>query len=341
MNQIDNILETLRQNEEIQRKFHLLESKIISILNFRDFFEILLTEMKNIFKVPYVWLSVIEESNLAVLISRLNDSEIIRKRTNFIKKSDLDSMVGYLSAPLLVNDNLSAYSIFLPSGNSNEIMSMAVAPVQIDGETVGSLNQGDVSPTRFEPDMDTSSLEQLMLKVSICLSNVAAHEKLQYYAYHDPLTGLLNRRALETELHREFSRSQRYGGILSLIFLDLDSFKDINDRYGHDTGDLVLKYVAEILQTLSREEDIVARFAGDEFVVILPETKACTSKVFMVRVQEYLDSHPFVISGAVLHISLSYGISSTEDMQLASSEALLKKSDERLYLEKRSRRNAL
>jgi diguanylate cyclase (GGDEF)-like protein len=336
MNQIDIILHRLKENEEIHRKFHELELKIISILNFKDFFEILLTEMKNIFGVSYVWLSVIEESILALLINRLNDSEIIRHQSNFIQRSDFNKRIGRIRAPLLLNTDLEAYSVFFPKGNVYPIQSIAISPVQIDGEIVGSLNQGDASPNRFEPDMDVSLLEQLMLKVSICLSNVAAHEKLQYFAYHDVLTGVLNRRALEEELHREFSRSRRYSEILSIVFLDLDAFKEINDQYGHDTGDYVLRYVARTLQSLSRKEDPVARFAGDEFVVILPETRAETSEFFINRVQHYLENHPLTINKTIFKISLSYGIASTAEADITNSEQLLKKADERLYIAKKS-----
>ncbi|MBC2717349.1 MAG: GGDEF domain-containing protein [Desulfobacteraceae bacterium] len=328
------MLDQLNKNEKIQHKFHELESKILSILNFQDFFEILLTEMGKIFNVPYVWLSVIKNSSLANLINPLIDSKIIIEKTNFISRSEFDDIFGNISTPHLFNKALEPYAVFLPRDKKYHTGSMAIAPVQIDGEIVGSLNQWDQTATRFEPGIDTSSLEQLMIKVSLCLSNVAAHEKLKYFAYHDPLTGLLNRRAFETVLNREFSRSKRHSNNLSLVFLDLDKFKRINDQYGHDAGDDTLVYVAETLQSIIREEDIVARFAGDEFVIILPETKADKSETLMKRVQVYLDSHPLNHNGANISISLSYGITSTQDMEINSSAVLLKKADEKLYFEK-------
>jgi diguanylate cyclase (GGDEF)-like protein len=331
MENIEIILQRLKKNEEIHRKFHQLESKIISILNFKDFFEILLTEINKTFHVPYVWLSVIEESDLAKLIGQLNDSDIIRKRTKYIKKSDFDKCFGPLSAPVLLNKDLEPYSVFFPNEKISPVRSLALAPVEIEGKIVGSLNQGDVDPTRFEPDMDTSSLKQLMLKISLCLSNVTANEKLTYFSYHDPLTGLLNRRAFESALHREFSRSNRHSENLSVCFIDLDSFKPINDTYGHETGDIALKYVAEALESISRKEDIVARFAGDEFVVILPETNSDKAESLMTRLQAHLDRHPLCHNEAILNISLSYGIASTEDRGLTTPDLLLKKADKRLY----------
>ena len=339
--EIQFLLQLFSENEKIQQRFHELESKILSILNFQDFFEILLTGMETIFSVPYVWLSVITKSGLANLINPLYDSKIIIEKTKFINRSDFDAVFGHIATPVLINRDLSPYALFMPRDKKYRTGSLAVAPVEIDGEIVGSLNQWDPRPDRFEPDMDTTSLEQLMVKISLCLSNVAAHEKLKRFAFHDPLTGLPNRRAFETALNREFSRAKRHSQNLSLVFLDLDNFKQINDRHGHDAGDDALIYVADTLQSIVREEDMVARFAGDEFVIILPETSTGKSEKLMHRIQQFLKRHPLNYKDIHIHISLSYGITAASDPGIDNPSELLKKSDERLYAEKeRKRRRA-
>jgi diguanylate cyclase (GGDEF)-like protein len=332
--EIKFMLRLISENEKIQRRFHELESKILSILNFQDFFEILLTGMENIFNVPYVWLSVIKRSSLANLINPLYDSKIIIEKTKFINRSDFNNFFGNIASPVLISSNLAPYAFFMPRDKKYRSGSMAVAPVEIDGEIVGSLNQWDHRPDRFEPDMDTSSLEQLMIKISLCLSNVAAHEKLKRYAFHDPLTGLPNRRAFENALNREFSRAKRHSLDLSLVFLDLDNFKWINDCHGHDAGDDALVYVAETLQSIVREEDMVARFAGDEFVIILPETATGKTEKLMHRIQQFLKHHPLSYKDVKISISLSYGITAASDPEIDNPSELLKKSDERLYAEK-------
>jgi len=336
--EIEAILHWLNENETLQRKFHTLESKILSILNLKDFFEILLTEMSNIFQVPYVWLSVIKKTSLADLIDPLIHSKIIIEKTRFLDRQEFDQVFGDHSVPLLFNHDLSSWSFFLPRGVTYHRGSIAVAPVWIDGEIVGSLNQWDPSPDRFEPDMDTSFLEQLMMKVSLCLSNVAAHERLKYFAFHDPLTGLWNRRAFETFLNQEFSRAKRHYHPLSLVFMDLDKFKKINDLYGHDAGDDALIYIADTIASLIRDEDIFARFAGDEFVLILPETNSTKAETLMRRVQACLDANPLHHNEIELNISLSYGIASIRDKSIQSAAALLKTADNALYAEKEKKK---
>lgn len=339
IHEVEAVLDWLRETEILQRKFYALESRILSILNLQDFFEILLTEMGRIFQVPCVWLSVIKKTSLANLINPLIHSRIILQKTQFLDRQDFDRVFGDHSTPLLFNQNLSAQKAILPGGGAYHRGSISLAPVQIDGEIVGSLNQWDPSPDRFEPDRDTSFLEQLMMKVSLCLSNVAAHERLKYFAFHDPLTGLWNRRALESHLHREFSRARRHGHPLSLVFMDLDKFKQINDQHGHDAGDDALVYVAETISTLIRDEDFFARFAGDEFVLILPETTEAKAGTLMGRVQACLDDHPLERGSLRLPLSISYGIASVGDAAAQTAAALLKSADNALYAEKEKKRS--
>ena len=174
-------------------------------------------------------------------------------------------------------------------------------------------------------------LEQLAIKVSFCFSNVVAHEKLQFMAFYDPLTGLLNRRVMESILKREFVRVQRYKTPLSVAFIDVNDFKQINDTFGHATGDDLLKHIASLLVDMSRESDVATRFAGDEFVLICPETSANSTETMLMRLNGYIKDHPLVMESNKIPFSISYGIASTEDETILDPSALLKKADEALY----------
>ena len=331
MTDLSAIIERLKQNEDVTRKFHEIETRILTILDFSDLFEVLLTQIREKFKVPYAWLSMIEKSEVSTLIHALESSEIIKDRLNIIDRKSFFNLVDSNMHPLLVNEDLKPYYKLLPKDYKYFIKSIAIAPISLDGEIIGSLNQADFSSKRFQPGIDTSRLEQLAIKVSLCLSNVTAHEKIRFLAYHDPLTKLLNRRVIESVLKRELNRSKRYGSILSVVFLDLDDFKKVNDRYGHDIGDSLLQYVAEQLLDMSRDPDVVARFAGDEFVFILPETPSENAVILMERVKDYLYTHPLEVGELRIPAAISFGVASTEDPQANNTSRILKRADEMLY----------
>lgn len=338
---ITKIIENLRQNEEISRKFHEIEVQILTIRNFKDLFEVLLTQIREKFKVPYVWISMIDKSEVSSLIQSLESSDILRERLNIINRDFFYELIENQMTPLLINDRIEQYHRLLPKNQRYLFKSLAVAPISFHGEIIGSLNQADLSKIRFQPGIDTSRLKQLAVIVSLCLSNVFAHEKLRFLATHDPLTGLLNRRVLETVLKREFNRSKRYGGILSLVFLDLDDFKAVNDLYGHDLGDDLLKYVSKTLVEMSRDSDVVARFAGDEFVMILPETSARNAENLTMRIKHYLQDHPLNSEDISIQVPVSFGVASTENIRIKKPSELLKKADEMLYLQKQQKKNSM
>ena len=331
------LIERLQKNEQIDKKFHEIETRILSILNFKDFFEVLLTEIQSQFGVPWVWISLIDKSEVFELIQCVGDSDILRPRIRVVDRQLFMNIVGNRRQPLLINENIEPYLQLLPTDTHGPVGSMALAPIFLDGEMIGSFNQADFSEERFQPGIDTSRLEQLAVKVSLCLSNVTAHEKLQRMAYQDALTGLLNRRVMESILKREYNRARRYRTPLSLAFIDVNDFKNVNDTYGHDAGDALLKYMAALLLEMSRESDVAARFAGDEFVHILPETTAKSAEKMLNRLQNYLFDHPLVWSNMKIPFSISFGISSTKDPDVHNPGMLLKRADNALYQMKRKK----
>lgn len=342
MNTIEELIERVKENDIVASKFHRVERKILSVLNFRDFFEILLTEIVNTFKIPHVWISIIEGCELEEVMKKsTDDSWILAERHNFISESVFKGLVGNQARPILINENLKPYYRLFPKEKAYIINSMAIAPITLDGVVSGSLNQADPDPERFAPYKEPGLLEQLARKISLCLSNVTAHERLKFLAFHDPLTELLNRRVMESVLRREFNRSRRYESILSLVFIDLDDFKIVNDRYGHDAGDELLKYVAEKLVELTRETDTVSRFAGDEFVIILPETGIIKARNLLERIQGYFSENPLIFKDETIPVKISFGASSTQDAEIADCDNLLKKADQKLYLVKNSKKTVL
>ena len=338
MDILESIKLRLKLNEDTARKFHEIEISILSILNFQDLCESLLTQVSNKFNIPLVWLSLIEDNPISEYIKTIDNSDIVQSKTTFLSKKNF-RLITQISegsdantlAPLLINTNMDKFDQFYPENVSQNIASLAIIPITLDGKMIGSLNLADSDSKRFEPGIDTSLLEQLAVKISLCFSNVTAHEKLKFLAFHDPLTGLVNRGVMDRILKRECDRAKRYKTDLSLIFFDLDNFKNINDTYGHDIGDQALIITANIFESLRRGSDIISRYAGDEFVAILPSTKLKHAEEFVLRVKDkFLKKSVQTIEGS-FHIKTSHGVASFYEDNCKSPSELLKHADKKLY----------
>jgi diguanylate cyclase (GGDEF)-like protein len=161
---------------------------------------------------------------------------------------------------------------------------------------------------------------------------------LKLLATTDGLTSVYNRRHFDTLARVEWGRFQRYGRPLSLLALDIDNFKAINDRFGHEAGDLVLKAIADDCCVMRRETDIVARTGGEEFVLLLPETTDSAAEVVAERLRRQVEGHSRVFPGEEIRISVSIGVAGAT-LDMANFEAMLKRADEALYRAKRDGRN--
>lgn len=163
---------------------------------------------------------------------------------------------------------------------------------------------------------------------------------IEEMALLDPLTGIANRRQFFDTGKREFSRSHRSRRVLSVLMLDLDYFKKINDRWGHPTGDLVLKTFSTIVASGLRQQDCVGRLGGEEFAVILPETSAAEAAIIAERIRHAVESSETMHaeSGESVRITVSIGIASIAD-DITSFEALLSRADRCLYQAKGIGRN--
>ncbi|PIE74356.1 MAG: hypothetical protein CSA19_00175 [Deltaproteobacteria bacterium] len=168
-----------------------------------------------------------------------------------------------------------------------------------------------------------------------------ANEKLSQLAYFDELTGLYNFRYFQETLDDEIYRANRYQQTLSVMLIDIDFFKKVNDTYGHLIGDLVLKNVGKELVQLVRQSDVVARYGGEEFAIILPSTGITGAKVIGQRVRRGIERLEIKHEQINVSITVSVGISSTEMENADNKKTLLSYSDEALYQAKRNGRNRL
>ncbi|RQW61870.1 GGDEF domain-containing protein [Vibrio viridaestus] len=164
-------------------------------------------------------------------------------------------------------------------------------------------------------------------------------QELIYSARLDPLTGILNRRGFQEELNKERSRQRRYGGVISVLMIDIDYFKRVNDTFGHDVGDEIIKTVATIAKTSVRCTDIVCRYGGEEIIVALPKTSLSQATLVAYKIKNAIAQQDMsVFTGKPHHQTVSIGCAAIKQ-DTASIDVVFKNADLALYQAKRNGRN--
>jgi diguanylate cyclase (GGDEF)-like protein len=166
-----------------------------------------------------------------------------------------------------------------------------------------------------------------------------AREDLREQATHDSLTRLWNRSSILSELSRELARSERDGGPLGVVIVDLDHFKQVNDTYGHLAGDAVLREAARRMQTGIRQYDSIGRYGGEEFLILFPGSSEAECYAQADRLRKQLAGAEMSVNDTALHITASFGVTTALPGEPWTEEALIRKADEALYLAKKSGRN--
>ncbi|MDO8892230.1 MAG: diguanylate cyclase [Sulfurimicrobium sp.] len=181
-------------------------------------------------------------------------------------------------------------------------------------------------------------IEYLANQIAITLDNALTHEKVERLSIADGLTGLYNRRFLSERLEEEYSKAIRYETPLSLLVMDVDFFKRVNDTFGHQIGDNALITVARVLQQSVRESDLVGRYGGEEFVVLLPHTDFAKALTVAEKIRLAVSEAPVEGMGE-RRLTISIGAAGFPDLKVSSMEEMVRKADEALYRAKEGGRN--
>jgi diguanylate cyclase (GGDEF)-like protein len=218
-------------------------------------------------------------------------------------------------------------------------------PLTIGVRKIGLLNLTDKSSGESFNDVDLSLLEIIGPQIAVALERAEWQERatqFQLMSITDPLTGLLNRRYLEERLTEELNRSKRYNYSMSCLMIDIDDFKNYNDRNGHQAGDLALKITAHSLKAALRSADIACRYGGEEFCILLPQTSVTEAGVIAERMRLKVTEtdYPYGKSQPTGTVSISIGIS-TFARNIDTAESVIAAADRALYNAKRKGKNRL
>jgi diguanylate cyclase (GGDEF)-like protein len=212
------------------------------------------------------------------------------------------------------------------------------------GHRVGALIGFDHTAASHKPRLAPSmqrAVRTLLEPVSMALDNALALKRAEALSVTDDLTHLYNSRYLNLVLRRETKRASRSGRPLSLLFIDLDGFKGVNDTHGHLFGSRALVEAAELIRTSARETDVPARFGGDEFAVVLPDTGGEGAFAVGERIRERVAGHRFLAGdGLDVHLTASVGVATLPDAA-ASADELVAAADKAMYRVKDSGKNGI
>lgn len=274
--------------------------------------------------------------NLKVVAARgfENTSRLIDK--TFPADNVLLSEIQRLNEPLILDDAQNEPR-FVAWEAVNRVRGWMGVPLIRHGQFIGLMTIDNYEPGAYSRE-DAVIAQTFADEAAIVIENAKLYERAQILATSDGLTGIYNRRYFFDVSKKEFERSQRYGSALSVIMIDIDHFKYINDRYGHSAGDQVLIQFVERVKNELRSTDVLARYGGEEFAILLLESSMDEALQVAERIREATAKEPFTLHEAQPYITISLGVATNEeDVQYLDN--LIDRSDKALYESKQFGRN--
>jgi len=271
---------------------------------------------------------------------KLHETHILRGSL----ANDVIELVGRFEAEMMKLTDVVESTGESASGHGEKLVSLSsqLKESAQDSPAVGALLESVISVTKsmreenlkLEAQLATSSEEVSTLRHSV--------ENIQKEAMTDPLTGVKNRKTFDTEIRRQITSAEQNGSPLTLIFSDVDHFKSFNDKWGHQTGDQVLRLVAEVMDSNVKGQDTLARYGGEEFAIILPNTALDDGRMLADRIRRAIESRRLKkrrTNESLGVVTMSMGVAAYGSGD--NAETLIERADQCLYRAKRSGRNAV
>ena len=317
----------------------LIESTIMN--EFRNLSEFIIDEEKLISEIFSILNSILDFDSFAIFFNSANDKKkkdltfISNKNEKELKNLSLDffkAIFGEIKA-----DDIQFKSIKNDSNEleNQEIKTSLIVPIKIGQEILGGI--GFFSHKKIEYK-NQKTFNIILNEFKLLMQMKHLHSKTKLLTIIDPLTNLYNRRHCQEVVVREFSRAKRYTSDLSIAMFDIDNFKKINDNYGHQFGDEVLKQVSKIILSSLRNTDFAFRYGGEEILAVLTNSSAEKALIPIERIRAKIENYPFEFNDEDIKVTISAGISSTQE-EFSSAEQLTRIADEALYKAKNSGKN--
>lgn len=284
------------------------------------------------------------------LVSMLNAS----RQTTFVDKDRILQIAGRLQTSLNIEEIIAFFSNEISTLIAHDHVNFVYEKLDINfvlGSrarysrtyelTINETRLGILSFTRNTKftDEETEQLEGLICALHYPLRNALLYSEALHAAHKDPLTGIGNRAAMTTTLHRELEKAFRHNRSLGVIMMDADHFKKINDKYGHSIGDYVLQSLVECAEKSVRISDMMFRYGGEEFVIVLPETDETGVLRLAKRIRRRVEKLETRIQGQTIPVTVSIGITTLQETD--DEKSFIARADEALYKAKRDGRNCI
>ncbi|HLP81224.1 MAG TPA: DUF484 family protein [Nitrosomonas sp.] len=348
---LDNLIKQAQTNERKQQLYESFGFDIIGVTTPAQLSELLLCQMPKRFQLLDVTLILIDHHQDTEHLFFNPDEDVRRYSTNRLIILDTETDAHLIQSlpdrPLLGTDVMKKYRSMTGNLNSSlQVKSAAMLPLMRSERIIGALLLLSHDINRYQEGIGTLFLQKLSAMTAVAIENCLNQQRIKEISYQDALTQAYNRRYFDLRLKEEIARCIRSDDDLICMFLDVDHFKKINDTFGHQTGDRVLKHMVSLIKEQVRSCDIVARYGGEEFVVALPMTTIQAAHDVAERLRLAICSATFNFNDKPLRFSISIGIACLKSLMTIQpldldtlSAALLDKADQALYMAKSGGRN--
>lgn len=312
---LSDLSASLIEKDLLERQSLVLEQIILShenVTQWKDFVQEILIDFHKIFPFNFFYIAFAEEHGLSLFLYYLGNysAEAKEKARHMLAQQMITNLKLPADAPMDMEEFVVRREDV--EGDVEDVRMITVAVPDHTPKLAGVLGVAYASTSRLSVQEESIIRSILAVMVMVVGSSKVLSRtltELEYYSMHDPLTGLYNRRQFGAMLDYEIGRSERHNHEFSVLLLDLDNFKDINDTWGHPTGDDALTGVAEVLREHIRKGDIASRIGGDEFAVILTETGRDGGSTVAGTVGKALRERTFIApDGKSFHLTVSIGI---------------------------------